>query len=139
TEPSTVVHGDYRLDNLLFGEPDSGTPIAVVDWQLAAHAPALPDVAYFIGAGLHANDRRAHEGDLVRRYHDGLLATGVAGSGWDRCWSDYCRGTYAGFVMAVAASMLVERTERGDEMFLTMAHRHARHALDLDAAALLTP
>jgi hypothetical protein len=39
--------------------------------------------------------------------------------------------------MAVAASMLVERTARGDEMFLTMARRHARHALDLDAAALL--
>jgi hypothetical protein len=40
--------------------------------------------------------------------------------------------------MAVAASMLVERTDRGDEMFLVMAHRHARHALDLDAPALLT-
>ena len=39
--------------------------------------------------------------------------------------------------MALAASMLVERTERGDEMFMTMAHRHARHALDLDAPALL--
>jgi hypothetical protein len=74
----------------------------------------------------------------VHRYHDGLLAAGVDGYEWDRCWTDYRRGTYAGLVMAVAASMLVERTERGDEMFLTMAHRHARHALDLDAAALLT-
>jgi hypothetical protein len=138
TDPSTVVHGDYRLDNLLFGEPDSATPIAVVDWQVAGHGPALPDLAYFIGAGLHANDRRAHESDLVHRYHDGLLAAGVDGYEWDRCWTDYRRGTYAGLVMAVAASMLVERTERGDEMFLTMAHRHARHALDLDAAALLT-
>jgi hypothetical protein len=33
--------------------------------------------------------------------------------------------------------MLVERTDRGDEMFLVMAHRHARHILDLDAPALL--
>jgi hypothetical protein len=39
--------------------------------------------------------------------------------------------------MAVAASMLVERTNRGDQMFLAMASRHARHALDLDAPALL--
>jgi hypothetical protein len=33
--------------------------------------------------------------------------------------------------------MLVERTERGDEMFMVMAHRHARHVLDLDAVQLL--
>jgi hypothetical protein len=33
--------------------------------------------------------------------------------------------------------MLVQRTERGDEMFCTMADRHARHALDLGAVGLL--
>ena len=38
--------------------------------------------------------------------------------------------------VAVAASMLVERTERGDQMFMAMAHRHARHALDLDRVEL---
>jgi hypothetical protein len=40
--------------------------------------------------------------------------------------------------MAVGASMMVERTDRGDRMFLTMAARHARHALDLEAPDLLT-
>ena len=38
--------------------------------------------------------------------------------------------------MAVGASMLVERTERGDDMFMAMAHRHAAHAIDLDAHAI---
>ena len=135
--PLTVVHGDYRLDNLLFGGPDGGAPIAVVDWQTSAHGNGLGDVAYFIGAGLLAEDRREHERDLVRRYHDGLVATGVKGYEWEDCWTDHRRGTWGGLVMAVAASMLVERTDRGDEMFLVMAHRHARHALDLDAPALL--
>jgi hypothetical protein len=40
--------------------------------------------------------------------------------------------------MAFAASMLVERTERGDQMFLTMARRHAAHVLDLSSHELLT-
>jgi hypothetical protein len=135
--PLTVVHGDYRLDNLLFGGPDGGAPIAVVDWQTIAHGPALSDVAYFVGAGLLADDRREHEPDLVHRYHEGLLVAGVKGYDWDECWLDYRRGTWAGLIMAIAASMLVERTERGDDMFMVMAHRHARHALDLDAPALL--
>jgi hypothetical protein len=99
----------------------------------------LSDVAYFIGAGLTAEDRRAHEDTLVRDYHRGLRAAGVTGYGWDECWTDYRRGTFAGLMMAVAASMLVERTARGDEMVLTMAARHSRHVLDLDAAELITP
>ncbi len=45
--------------------------------------------------------------------------------------TDYRRYAYAGYVMAVGASMLVERTARGDEMFLTMARRHAAQIEDL--------
>jgi len=133
--PETVVHGDYRLDNLLL-RPDGGVA-GVVDWQTVTLGAALSDVAYFIGAGLSAEDRRAHEEQLVRDYHRGLGDAGVTGYDWDRCWADYRRGTFAGLMMAVAASMLVERTARGDEMFLTMAARHSRHALDLDATELL--
>jgi hypothetical protein len=133
----TVVHGDYRLDNLLFGGDGGHVPIAVVDWQTCVHGSGLNDVAYFLGAGLMLGDRRAHERDLVRRYYEGLVAAGVRGYDFDRCWTDHRRGTWWGLIMAVAASMLVERTDRGDEMFMAMAHRHARHALDLDAPALL--
>lgn len=139
TEPWTVVHGDYRLDNLLFAAAPAGPgrSVTVVDWQTATHGPGLQDVAYFIGAGLLLEDRRAHEQTLVRLYHDRLAAAGVGDYGWDRCWHDYRRGTWSGLIMAIAASMLVERTERGDEMFMVMAHRHARHALDLDAASAI--
>ncbi|HSR22839.1 MAG TPA: phosphotransferase, partial [Candidatus Eisenbacteria bacterium] len=136
TRPWTIVHGDYRLDNLLFGAGEPG-PVAVVDWQTCTHGPGLADVAYFIGAGLSPGDRRVAERDLVAGYHAGLLAAGVQGYEWDRCWRDYRRGAWSGLVMAVAASMLVERTTRGDLMFLAMAARHARHALDVDAAAVI--
>ncbi|MGH9232266.1 MAG: phosphotransferase [Acidimicrobiales bacterium] len=133
----TIVHGDYRLDNLLFDASPGGTPLAVVDWQTCAAGTGAFDVAYFVGAGLDEHDRRAVEEDLVRGYHDGLVAAGVDYA-WDRCWHDYRRGTWAGLLMAVGASMMVERTGRGDRMFLTMAARHARHALDLEAPDLLT-
>ncbi|HEU5150323.1 MAG TPA: aminoglycoside phosphotransferase family protein [Iamia sp.] len=134
--PLTITHGDYRLDNLLL-DPDDGHVRGVVDWQTVAVGPALNDVAYVMGAGLLPEDRRPVEETLVRRYHDGLVAAGIEGYGWDACWQDHRRGTFAGLVMAVAASMLVERTERGDQMFMAMASRHAQHALDLDAVALL--
>jgi hypothetical protein len=131
---ATVTHTDYRLDNLLIG-PDG--VVTVVDWQTCGTGVGPSDVAYFLGAGLLPEARREAEDELVRTYHDGLLAGGVTGYGWDECWLDYRRGTWAGLSMAVLASMSVKRTARGDAMFLAMADRHARHALDLDAADVL--
>jgi hypothetical protein len=40
-------------------------------------------------------------------------------------------------MMAVVSSMLVERTDRGDEMFLTMLDRHTSHVLDTGALDVL--
>ena len=40
-------------------------------------------------------------------------------------------------MMAIVSSMLVERTERGDAMFLTMLDRHTSHVLDTGALEIL--
>jgi hypothetical protein len=135
-QPWTVQHGDYRLDNMLFGGPGS-RPLAVVDWQTATYGPPLADASYFLGAGLVEQDRRTNERELLREYYQALMAAGIEGYSWQRCWSDYRRFTFSGFLMAVAASMLVERTPRGDEMFMTMARRHGAHILDLEAEDML--
>lgn len=135
--PLTLVHGDYRLDNMLFGTEAGGYPLAVVDWQTLGLGAGPADVAYFLGAGLLAEDRREHEEQLLREYLDQLGAGGVSGYDWNQCFAEYRRATFAGVVMAVVASMIVEQTERGDDMFMAMASRHATHAADLDALALL--
>lgn len=136
-DPGTIVHGDFRLDNLLFDRTPGSASVAVVDWQTCTVGPGPWDVAYFLGAGLDEHDRREAEVDIVRRYH-GALVDGGVDYGWDDCWLAYRRGTWSGLLMAVGASMLVERTPRGDQMFLTMAARHAHHILDHDAPDLLT-
>lgn len=133
----TVTHGDYRLDNMLFGTEAGGPVLAVVDWQTCTTGPGMTDASYFIGAGLQIEDRRKHEEELVREYHRGLLSCGVEGYDWNACWDDYRRFSFGGLVMAVAASMLVVRTDRGDDMFMTMASRHSTQALDLGATEFL--
>jgi hypothetical protein len=47
------------------------------------------------------------------------------------------RQSFVGVMMAIASPMLVERTERGDMMFMTMLQRHCEHVLDTDALATL--
>ncbi len=75
--PTTLVHGDYRLDNMLFATGPGPAPLTVVDWQTAAigHGPA--DLAYFLGAGLLPEQRRTVEAALVDRYEAGLGAAGI--------------------------------------------------------------
>jgi len=135
--PLCLVHVDYRLDNLLIDASRTPPRISAVDWQSITLGHGLSDVAYFLGAGLLPAARREVEREIVRAYHAGLEASGVAGYPWERCWEDYRRGSFAGFAVTVIASMMVEQTARGDEMFVAMARRHARHALDLGAGELL--
>ena len=136
--PHTVVHGDFRLDNLLFGPASDGTPsVTTVDWQTVSIGIGTDDVAYFLGAGLLPDDRRTHERDLVARYYEGLLARGVRDYSWETCWDDYRRFSLSGLQMAVIASMIVRADPRGDEMFLAMAERHTAQALDHGVDALL--
>ena len=135
--PFSLIHIDYRLDNLLIDERSKPARISVVDWQSITLGSPLGDVAYFLGAGLLSEERRRVERDIVLAYHAKLSAAGIEGYPWEQCWNDYRRGAFAGFSVTVIASMLVQQTSRGDEMFTTMARRHSRHAIDVDAREFL--
>lgn len=137
SEPFSLVHIDYRLDNLLINLSGGEPVVTAVDWQSISVGNPMTDVAYFIGAGLLPEVRRPIEEALVRDYHQALQAAGIENYAWSDCWEDYRRATFAGFSVTVVASMLVQQTERGDEMFTVMARRHSRHALDLEADQLL--
>ncbi|SEA60971.1 MULTISPECIES: phosphotransferase [unclassified Mycobacterium] len=135
TRHRTVVHRDFRLDNVLIGEQGS---MAVVDWQTCAIGSGPEDVAYFLGSGLRAELRHKLEEGLVRRYHDCIVELGVHGYSWSECWLDYRRGAWHGMLMSINAAMLARRTDRGDQMFLTMAQRYARQVLELNSAGALS-
>lgn len=44
-----IVHGDYRLDNVLFDSDDR--PAAVIDWELATIGDSLTDLALMVAYG----------------------------------------------------------------------------------------
>ena len=61
------MHGDYRLDNMLFGQPGADRPLTVVDWQTVTWGPAMTDVAYFLGCALADDVRREQLRRSARR------------------------------------------------------------------------
>lgn len=132
---ATVTHGDFRLDNLLF--PAGESRPYVVDWQTASWGSAASDVAYFLGGSLTVDDRRRLGPTLLDGYHRALESEGVADFSRDQLDLEYRQLCFGGLVMTIGASMLVKRTERGDEMFVTSLARYAQQALDLEAEAIL--
>jgi hypothetical protein len=136
-EPSSVVHGDYRLDNLLFS-PD-GHEVIAVDWQSAAVGPPLRDVAYFLGTSLEPSVRRASERSLVAGYHAAVVRRGVTGYDADRCWDDYRLGQLQAPLITILGCMYAsgERTEQSDAMFIAMASRSATAIRELGSLDIL--
>ena len=133
--PRCLAHGDFRLDNLLFGAEPTAPPLTTVDWQTVTLGHGTNDVAYFLSAGLAPAVRRANQDDLLATYRSVLAGYGVEPSA-DELWLGYQLGSATGYAMAVIASQIVGQTERGDEMFITMARGAAELMVDVDLTSL---
>lgn len=135
--PRCLTHNDFRPDNMMFATAAGGRPVTVLDWQSFAYGVGAVDVAYFLAGALPAELRRAHEAELLDRYHAALVAGGVAGYGRDALEQDYRGGAFLLFLTAFFAAMIVKQTPRGDDMFLQMIASATTHIADHDALELL--
>jgi aminoglycoside phosphotransferase (APT) family kinase protein len=135
-EDRCLIHGDFRLDNMLFDIRGGAEPIAVLDWQTVAVGHPLTDIGYFLGCGVGDALRRAHEIELLDLYCAEMTARGVPLSR-EAVWDDYRRGALHGVSTAVFSSAFVERTERGDANFLSMARGACSMALKHDSMGAL--
>lgn len=136
-ERFTLVHGDYRLDNLLFDNQNGDVSVTTVDWQTLEVGNPGRDLAYFLGNSLLPGQRRSHEQTLVRAYHEALLSYGVEDYSFEACMSDYRFGQFQGPLITVLAAHGLVHTERGDDMFVAMCSRACEAIDDLGSLELL--
>ncbi len=131
----TIVHGDLRIDKILFAP--GGGQCWLVDWQTLGRGGGAADLAYLVGTSIaDPAARAAADRPAFDHWIAALAAAGIVANA-EALWDDYRVGALSGYFMAVFASMSVERTARGDEMFAVMAERPARQALALGSLGLL--
>ena len=137
TPPITVIHGDYRLDNMFFPERE-GDPITVIDFQLMARGRGPYDIAYFASQSLDVEQRRATERELVRHYHDTLVAAGVRDYSFDDCFEDYRLATLWCAVYPIGmGGGLAGDSQRHLDLATEVSRRCFTAIADLDAVSTL--
>jgi hypothetical protein len=127
--PQTLVHGDFRPDNLAF----DGSQIVIFDWQVSRRFRGTRDLAYFMTFGLSAADRRVHERALLELYHHTLLAGGVTDYSLEDVLADYRRSLGSPLVtMVIAGGMLDFSSDRGTQLVRNLGERVAAAVEDHD-------
>ena len=120
--PHTLVHFDYRADNLFFD--NSSGEVAVIDWQSISQGGGAADVGYLMGQNLDNAVRREHENDLLRTYHATLEANGVTGYSFEQFFEDYRLGLVYGWVIPVfAVGSLDSSSERAMTLWANVIDR----------------
>ncbi len=133
----SLIHGDYRLDNLLFAGEDV---VTAVDWQSLEVGFPGRDLAYFLSTALSPALRRSHEAQVVAAYHRQLVAYGVPDYPIETCFLDYRLGMLQGPLITVLGCVYAtgERSTAADQMFLSMATNACAAIRDLGTLELLS-
>lgn len=137
--PRTIVHTDFRLDNMFFDLAD-GSPFAVIDWQIVQRGIGCGDVTYFLAGNFPIEVRRKHQNELLRVYHETLVSHGVSDYSFDQCLEDYRRAALLMMIFLVTGRERVDITTYGDRAQIlldTMIERYTTAILDLNAAEFL--
>lgn len=129
---SALIHGDYRLDNMIF-HPEEPRILAVVDWELSTIGDPMADFAYHMltwhfpqrpyrGLADIALDPLGIPG--VRAYRDAYLAATGQHEVSERDWNIYL--AFCFFRVAAIRQGVMKRVIEG-----TASNAHAREAGEL--------
>ena len=136
--PITLVHGDFRMENLLYGNRPEHHDVVVIDWQGPLKARGMFDLSLFLTGSTKTEVRRAHEEDLLQRYLEGLLSRGVQGIDMDWIRQDYRHCILYDWVYTmVVAGTLDTSNEIAYRWIKQMVARHVEASIDHDVFSLL--
>jgi aminoglycoside/choline kinase family phosphotransferase len=136
--PLTILHADYRLDNMFFGENGAAYKLAVFDWQSPNRGWAAYDLSYFLAGNMPSEQRRACERRMLDAYYEVLAAAGVSGYSAEQLWLDYRRSmlVYLG-IFTVSGATLDLTNERAVGLMAAAFSRLSDAIINLDSLPLL--
>ncbi|HEC39034.1 hypothetical protein LCGC14_2036770 [marine sediment metagenome] len=137
-ENLTIVHFDYRADNMFFDYENSENPLITIDWGGALVSGGILDVAYLLGSSIKIDLRRKIEKEMLNLYLKRLEENGITGIDFDYLWEYYLRSlmVYA-WLPPVSFTQLDRSDPRAIELGKAFHNRLFGAILDNDATSIL--
>ena len=131
----TYIHGDYRLDNMFFGE---GGELAVLDWQVSGISGGFFDVAYFLTGSLMPEVRRTVEREAIEKYCEVVSKESGIPLGFPEGWDFYRQGVLSCLLTAVIVSGGLDLSvDRSNDLVVAGLKRTLQAIEELDADEFL--
>ncbi len=106
--PQTLLHVDFRLDNLFFSDDTADAEVTLFDWQATGIGAGAADVASFLTSSLPAEASSEEERELLRIYHAELVQSGVDGYPLEALGRHYAWYVAASFLTSVVNFVSVD-------------------------------
>ncbi len=132
--PATLIHGDFRGDNLML---DENGALSIIDFQITGVGSGIYDIGYFMAQSVESGLRKANDERVVRLYCDTLKAEGVD-IDFDSMMAKYRMGFAFFTIYAVTSFQAWDAFDgRQHELMLGMLSRSVAAMNDNESLSLL--
>jgi hypothetical protein len=137
-EPRTIVHTDFRAENMFFGPEGSADDVVVLDWQISTRSQGGYDVGYLVSQSFTAEQRLDHGDALLASWHDALVTNGVANFSLDDARTQLAVALAVCLVIPISVGANLDlANERGRQLTETITARAFSAAEDADVVGVL--
>jgi aminoglycoside/choline kinase family phosphotransferase len=140
---TTMCHGDWRADNVMFVDGATrdgsagGEVVLGIDFQLMGTGSGTYDVAYFVSQSIDPEVRVGRDRELVLHYVQALGRHGIAADA-DKVWRQYQVGLLFDLSYPVNSALAFETLpERGQQLLRSMITRASSAIVDTNAIEVL--
>lgn len=130
-----LIHGEPRVDNVLFEDGQGGPRAWLIDWQFASRGSPMFDLAYFLSGSVSPDDRRAIEKQLIASHqaaiveYDPTYTLGQAREEFKACLP-------VSLQFSVGAVLAIPSGEKEDRLLLALVERNVAALRDWDCMAV---
>jgi Ecdysteroid kinase-like family len=140
---TTMCHGDWRADNVMFiegatGDRSTGGEVVLgIDFQLMGTGSGTYDVAYFVSQSIDPEVRVGRDRELVLHYVQALGRHGITAD-VDKVWRQYQVGLLFDLSYPVNSALAFDTLpERGQRLLRSMMTRASSAIVDTNAFEVL--
>ncbi|MBU6373542.1 MAG: phosphotransferase [Alphaproteobacteria bacterium] len=127
----TLIHGEPRVDNVLFEDTPVGPKAWLIDWQFADLGSPMFDTAYFLAGSLTQADRKACERALIAE-QQGEIAKSDPSYTLDIALAEYADALPFALFTTTGAALALPEGEHTDRLLMTLLSRNVDALADWD-------